>query len=68
MYVTGNTGWTITRDHHISEDGVDTYFKLGFTTPDGAPLTVLMSARQLKALTARLVLEVNDVDPFDEAP
>ena len=62
MYVTGNTGWTITKDHHLSEDGVDTYFKLVFADK----FTVLMSARQLKAFTARLVLEVNEIDPFDE--
>lgn len=67
MYVTGNTGWTITKDHHLSEDGVDTYFNLGFKSKDGTAVTVLMSTRQLKAFTAQLVLEVNEIDPFEEA-
>lgn len=61
MYVVGNTGWTIERDHRLDEDGVETFWRLRFDDK----VEILMGARHLKALTARLVLEVNDIEPYE---
>jgi hypothetical protein len=59
VFVIGNTGWTLERDHAITEDGVETIWRLSWDNQ----LTVLMNSNQMKALAARLVLEANDVDP-----
>lgn len=64
MFLIGNTGWTVERKHHITVDGVDTYWELSFDDK----VTVLMDTHQLKALAARLVLEANDIDPRWDRP